>query len=72
MVIAALRTLTWGTVAAAVVSALLLAWAGGAMPRGTGLANDTNPMRASAAPQRGSAPVESKRSATPVAETLPH
>ena len=33
MVIAALKTLTWGTVAAAVLSALLLAYAGGNFPR---------------------------------------
>jgi hypothetical protein len=33
MVMAALKTLTWSTVAAAVVSALLLAWDDGAMTR---------------------------------------
>lgn len=33
MVIAALKTLTWGTIAAAVFSALLLAYAGSSMSR---------------------------------------
>jgi hypothetical protein len=40
MFVAARKTLTWGTIAAAVVSALLLACAGG-MPRLTDTAGDT-------------------------------
>jgi hypothetical protein len=40
MVIAALKTLTWGTVATAVVSALLLGWAGGSIPRIASLTGD--------------------------------
>ena len=40
MVIAALKTLTWGTVGTAVVSALLLAWAGGNFPRVASLTGD--------------------------------
>lgn len=40
MVVAARRTLTWGTVAAAVVSALLLACAGSNLPRLIGAAGD--------------------------------
>lgn len=44
MVVAARKTLTWGTVAAAVVSALLLACAGSNLPRLAGAAGD--PVRA--------------------------
>ena len=40
MVVAARKTLTWGTVAAAVVSALLLACAGSNLPRLAGAAGD--------------------------------
>ncbi len=40
MVVAVRRTLTWGTVAAAVLSALLLACAGSTLPRLVGAAGD--------------------------------
>ena len=43
MVIAALKSLTWGTVVAAVVSAVLLAYAGGNMPRIAGDAVRSRP-----------------------------
>lgn len=43
MIVAALKTLTWGTVAAAVVSALLLACAGNSLPRLFGAVSDPLP-----------------------------
>ena len=49
MVIAALKTLTWGTIATAVGSALLLAYAGSTMPRMTGISDDMAPARAATA-----------------------
>ena len=51
MVIAALKTLTWGTVAAAVLSALLLAYAGGSFPRIASITADAVRARA-AGPSR--------------------
>ena len=45
MVVAALKTLTWATVATAVVSALLLAYAGGTMPRIASLVGDATRAR---------------------------
>ena len=50
MVIAALKTLTWGTVATAVVSALLLAYAGGGMPRIAAIVGDAVRERPAGAP----------------------
>ena len=47
MIVAALKTLTWGTVAAAVVSALLLACAGNGLPRLFGAVSDPLPTWAS-------------------------
>ena len=44
MIVAALKTLTWGTVAAAVVSALLLACAGNSLPRLFGAVSDPLPV----------------------------
>ena len=40
MIVASRKTLTWGTIAAAVASALLLACAGGSMPRIAGIIGD--------------------------------
>ena len=48
MIFAALKTLTWGTVATAVVSALLLAWAGGNFPRIAAITGDVMRGRISA------------------------
>ena len=57
MVIAALKTLTWGTVAAAVLSAVLLASSGGGLPRAAGGSGETlrSGPRAAASVQPGRA-----------------
>ena len=53
MVVAALKTLTWSTVAAAAASALVLAWSDGSMPRLGGAEGETaHPARS--APSRSS------------------
>ena len=59
MVVVALKTLTWSTVAAAVASALLLAWDDGAMPRLGGAAGE--PLHAS----RAAAPSHAVNGAPP-------
>ena len=53
MVIGVLKTLTWGTVAAAVVSAVLLAFAGTGLPRIGALVGDSVRGRPAAAAQQG-------------------
>ncbi len=59
MVIAALKTLTWGTIAAAVFSALLLAYAGSSMSRVTGVTVGTTRAPSAAPVQAGAAKLRS-------------
>jgi hypothetical protein len=66
MVIAALKTLTWGTVATAVVSALLLGWAGGSIPRIASITGDVVRGRLAAPAQ----PVAASQRAAPANDAL--
>jgi hypothetical protein len=65
MVVAVLRAITWGTVAAAVTSAVLLTASSGGMPRIASITGDLSRGRALAAPTGQAAGDTSTRSALP-------
>jgi hypothetical protein len=78
MVIAALKTLTWGTVVTAVVSALLLGWAGGSIPRIASITGDVvrgrlaAPAQPVAASQRAAPPSDASHSSAAHARAAQH
>ncbi len=78
MVIAALKTLTWGTIAAAVFSALLLAYAGSSMSHTTGAnpadalrARPVSPVQSGVAGPRGGAAHEARHEVVPAGGLAP-
>jgi hypothetical protein len=77
MVIAALKTLTWGTIAAAVFSALLLAYAGSSMSHMTGVPADAlrarpaSPVQSGVTGPRNGAAHEARHEATPAGGRAP-
>ena len=76
MIFAALKTLTWGTVATAVVCALLLAWAGGGIPRIASITGDVArgrlPAPAAQGELRQQRAAEAQRVAAPARDGASH
>jgi hypothetical protein len=76
MIFAALKTLTWGTVATAVVCALMLAVAGGGMPRIASITGDVMrgrlPAPTARADTRQQRTPEAPNGATPARDSASH